>query len=791
MQIFGSSRFKRFTDKYLYKIESQINCPIVFYRIPKIIFYNFARALMINNFTEMINKVDNNRPIVIIILIGDHQIGKSTFLVNITGNGAYEIGNGFKSTTKGLLLEGPYTIGYLIERIPAEYHQLIQKINGNPAIFFMDSQGFGDEEAQNIENDLKKVDSIFCSISTICIYITKMNETMDNFQKSVQVIQQMANANQIFFLIRNDANNELKELLSEETTDSYIQGKNLLPNIWQYFRNVSNILYNNSFQLIPYGDIANEPITYNSILWNITIDIFNAIHNSKIHTKEELIESFEDNLKIFYTRFLESALEKLPESDIPKHIRNSPFAKQIYVISLIFLSQIDETFEAFKENPPTNDEKNLAYNYIIFVFKLRITYFVRSILGLSIYDFKQYEYDILKCLIRYLTKKEPNYKYAKYNREISRSERNSYAFTAFTASAACTALGGISSLAATSISEASILYIASEAAASSIQYGITAASIGNGITAASIGSALTTTSTSAQAAGFVSATITTTNAASGVLSVCVPILGVIAVSALVGGCIYLAYSKINENNYKKIREKKPLIPLPFLWEIKNDENRPNMKVLKVSDEGIVDYQFKESNLFVAMENIDDVNDFYPMKFIIECLTGINCNYINDNPDAKNAKEAILFGPFKSTDVVVRISKFDMNYISNIKGNIYILYLRNCLFKPKRKNQILSYMTSVFINEDNKNIDELISDIRNYKINLFCFQQKMTIFPISKGSYPTIKNETAQKIIVNNEPNIDFWPIMMENHNYKKLGPMTNKLLSISLHKIMERKKKNP
>ena len=77
-----------------------------------------------------------------------HQIGKSTFLKYVTGNGAFEIGDGTKSTTKGLLIDGPYCFADIIDRIPEELHDECQNINDNPVIFFMDSQGFGDQLVQ-------------------------------------------------------------------------------------------------------------------------------------------------------------------------------------------------------------------------------------------------------------------------------------------------------------------------------------------------------------------------------------------------------------------------------------------------------------------------------------------------------------------------------------------------------------------------------------------------------------------------------------------------------------------
>lgn len=201
---------------------------------------------------------------------------------------------------------------------------------------------------------------MFCSLSTICVYLTKTNETIDDFHKSVQVIQQMKNNNQILFLVRNEGENEMGEILNEGTRESFIMAKDLLQENWQYIPNISEILLPNSFKIIPYGNLHDSNI-FNSVLWNNEIEMLNIIHNSNIPTKERLLDDFEKNIETFFVEIIDNISTHI---NFPPHIQNSLTAKRIYAISLDFLVQIDDAFINLKEKKASQDEKNQTYIYI-------------------------------------------------------------------------------------------------------------------------------------------------------------------------------------------------------------------------------------------------------------------------------------------------------------------------------------------------------------------------------------------------------------------------------------------
>ena len=108
---FNTDRYmdiKNSITDYMKKINTQIDCPINFFRIPKVIFDSGDTKEMalysfnLDNFLQILSKVEPDAEVVFIMVFGVFQAGKSTFLKAITGNGAYTTGKGHTSNTKGV-----------------------------------------------------------------------------------------------------------------------------------------------------------------------------------------------------------------------------------------------------------------------------------------------------------------------------------------------------------------------------------------------------------------------------------------------------------------------------------------------------------------------------------------------------------------------------------------------------------------------------------------------------------------------------------------------------------------
>ncbi|KAK8870804.1 hypothetical protein M9Y10_008691 [Tritrichomonas musculus] len=116
-----------------------------------------------------------------------------------------------------------------------------------------------------------------------------------------------------------------------------------------------------------------------------------------------------------------------------------------------------------------------------------------------------------------------------------------------------------------------------------------------------------------------------------------------------------------------------------------------------------------------------------------------------------------------------------------------MYLRNCTFRNvKLKKCQTSILTATNVSEEPKNIIPLIAGYEGYKTNLFAINKTFNEIPVFKGNKQLLYDMTKSKIISDDDHKIDIYPIIIKDH--KKLGPITNKTLSMSLHQIMKRKK---
>lgn len=139
---------------------------------------NINQLFSNKNLRQLLLNVPYDKTIKIIMVCGHYQYGKSTFFRTITGNGAFFSGKGIKSTTFGLLMDGPYSENDIKNRItkksfknPLTREQY--RLKKDSAIFFIDSQGLGDEKflQEKFSDPVKTFISFFCTIADICINI--------------------------------------------------------------------------------------------------------------------------------------------------------------------------------------------------------------------------------------------------------------------------------------------------------------------------------------------------------------------------------------------------------------------------------------------------------------------------------------------------------------------------------------------------------------------------------------------------------------------------------------------
>ena len=115
------------------KWDSTSPCPILFEELDRIL------------------NLEGDHPVILVMVMGHFETGKSTYLRALTGNAGFYPGKGTFSQTQGILMDGPYRISDLIDRIPGDIYGEIKDrcqriaIPADPSIYFIDSQGVGDE----------------------------------------------------------------------------------------------------------------------------------------------------------------------------------------------------------------------------------------------------------------------------------------------------------------------------------------------------------------------------------------------------------------------------------------------------------------------------------------------------------------------------------------------------------------------------------------------------------------------------------------------------------------------
>lgn len=231
---------------------------------------------------------------------------------------------------------------------------------------------------------------------------------------------------------------------------------------------------------------------------------------------------------------------------------------------------------------------------------------------------------------------------------------------------------------------------------------------------------------------------------------------------------------------QQIRKQNIETSIYFLWnKTKDDQKLINTFPNNTSNKKILS-KIKGCELIIVLEN--GQSNF--MKFIIQCMTGIICNY---DEQIQNTKETILFGPFEPKYLLNRISRCYPKFETAINKKISILYLRNYDEGDLIKLRPIQEKAMLFLSS-NKSIGTYPSII--YKpFYMFYFTHKAGIHLLRKEDCLKIQ-EQLDKSIDKNGYNITFLPILMRDHDcFDNIGPQTNKNLRWAFHQMYKIKDK--
>lgn len=154
-------------------------------------------------FRNVLRKAEGKK-IVCVQFLGGYQQGKSSTISYITGNTKNHIGDGINEETRGIWVDGPYTIQEIAQRFNIAGYS--DRPDDN-AIFFIDCEGSGGFDAgqTQIANQLimQKLDIPFISISSCVVYLANRNESKASVENLASVLKFKAFASNINDIIKD------------------------------------------------------------------------------------------------------------------------------------------------------------------------------------------------------------------------------------------------------------------------------------------------------------------------------------------------------------------------------------------------------------------------------------------------------------------------------------------------------------------------------------------------------------------------------------------------------------
>lgn len=136
-----------------------------------------------DKFREVLNRA-NDRRVLLLVLFGGYQQGKSSTAALFTGNDRHVIGNGVDEQTRGVWMDGPVSFHELAQRFLFPMDNV--DFQDDPAIFVLDCEGAGGFKPGDNEEQcrmlIQQLEIPFISLSTVMLFIAHKNESIDSIE---------------------------------------------------------------------------------------------------------------------------------------------------------------------------------------------------------------------------------------------------------------------------------------------------------------------------------------------------------------------------------------------------------------------------------------------------------------------------------------------------------------------------------------------------------------------------------------------------------------------------------
>lgn len=349
-----------------------------------------------NEFDKIFKPTDQK--VIIIMTIGNIQSGKSMFIRIITGNYGFEIGNGSRSTTLGILVDGPYKPSFLIDRIyddnfRSKFQEL--EIDDDVLIYFIDTQGINDETYKKLAHILDKINSIFSSCSTFCISIPNINSSeglKDVFKimRRAQLIHSNPESTtSIMMLVKeyrpftNLTDSDFKSLsMFQKTFENDYRTNN---------QDLMNYYFSQYINIFPLGDAVKQPVKYIHSVWFLFYNLLSQAKGKQLVSLNDIVIRLKTLKELLFGPYFNSIKNSLfKENSIPTKQKVCELFTNVYA---------NEIFEIVSSSQNEGSDVNELYMQIQQKSNALTSVYLPYFMGefdITLSDFWQYTIEISK-----------------------------------------------------------------------------------------------------------------------------------------------------------------------------------------------------------------------------------------------------------------------------------------------------------------------------------------------------------------------------------------------------------
>lgn len=369
-----------------------------------------------NEFKKVFKPTD--KKVVLIMTIGNHQSGKSTFIRTITGNYGFYTGVGSESTTPGLIIDGPYKPSFLVNRIyDINFRSIFENvsISDDVLFYFLDTQGIGDKTYRDLAFILDKIYSIFSSCSTFCISLPNMSSPLIELEMVFKIMRRtqliLSSPTSYTSMMMLVKEYQLFTNLADSDFESLSDFQEIFQKeYWRLHKDTVEFYFSKYISIYPLGDAVKAQIKYIHSVWFAFYNLLTQLSGRTLFSSNEIVNRLDFLTALLFGKGFLSIKKRLfdePDKKILEKITKFPsFSEVKEPISSILKCcacftniYANEIFEIVSSSASSNSDVKELYKQIqqtsTVLISVYLPYFI-SKFNITLSDFWQYSIEITK-----------------------------------------------------------------------------------------------------------------------------------------------------------------------------------------------------------------------------------------------------------------------------------------------------------------------------------------------------------------------------------------------------------